>query len=409
MRCLKVASIIGVASGYSYTDVCFGMDQSACSKAEGCKFYGKAYNGKGGCVTVGGPNDPKANPHQDVCFGMNQSDCSKAEGCKFYGKAYGGKGGCVTVGGPNDPKASGNAAKNKQVRADRQFAERLQKKENSWSFNPRQDVCFGMNQSDCSKAEGCKFYGKAYDGKGGCVKVGGPNDPKASKDAAQKAQVRSDRQFAERLQKKEKSWSFSAGVQFGSKQDKCKGMEQSDCSKTPGCKYYGKRVYNGQGGCVTVGGPNDPDATAGNRLDACKGMEQSDCSKTPGCKYYGKRAYNGQGGCVTVGGPNDPDATAVKALDACAGLDHFDCSDTPDCVYYYDRCVNYNQLTAEEIAAYRAEQAAAAAEFWSSILSFFKWIGNGIVSFFKWVFRGFKKAKPSSRKLKKKSGRGRRP
>ena len=36
------------------------MDQSACSKAEGCKFYGKAYNGKGGCVTVGGPNDPKA-------------------------------------------------------------------------------------------------------------------------------------------------------------------------------------------------------------------------------------------------------------------------------------------------------------------------------------------------------------
>ena len=28
----------------------------------------------------------------------------------------------------------GNAAKNKQVRADRQFAERLQKKENSWSF-----------------------------------------------------------------------------------------------------------------------------------------------------------------------------------------------------------------------------------------------------------------------------------
>ena len=36
-----------------------------------------------------------------------------------------------------------------------------------------------MNQSDCSKAEGCKFYGKAYDGKGGCVTVGGPNDPNA--------------------------------------------------------------------------------------------------------------------------------------------------------------------------------------------------------------------------------------
>merc|ERR550534_3622082 len=103
----------------------------------------------------------------------------------------------------------------------------FKKKENSWSFNPRQDVCFGMNQSDCSKAEGCKFYGKAYGGKGGCVTVGGPNDPKAGKDAAQKAQVRSDRQFAERLQKKENPWSFSAGVHFGSNQDECKGMEQS--------------------------------------------------------------------------------------------------------------------------------------------------------------------------------------
>merc|ERR1719505_202080 len=63
LHCLKFAAILSVpVQAIWYRDQCFGKEQSACDRAEGCKYYGRrAYNGKGGCVTVGGPNDPDAN------------------------------------------------------------------------------------------------------------------------------------------------------------------------------------------------------------------------------------------------------------------------------------------------------------------------------------------------------------
>merc|ERR550534_1579125 len=84
--------------------------QSLCSRAAGCKWYGRLNGGSGGCVTQGGPNDPNNRktrekravkhslPFGDPCsiHHASQSLCSRAAGCKWYGRLNGGSGGCVT-------------------------------------------------------------------------------------------------------------------------------------------------------------------------------------------------------------------------------------------------------------------------------------------------------------------------
>jgi len=148
----------------------------------------------------------------------------------------------VTVGGPNDPNAS--------------------------PVGPYADQCFGREQGACARAEGCKYYGRrAYSGKGGCVTVGGPNDPDAYSNLRgdqlkrdQELQRQKRERLERRKQQKRKQNRGNPFVRLYGGKDKCFGKDQSACDRTTGCKYYGRRAYNGKGGCVTVGGPNDPDA-----------------------------------------------------------------------------------------------------------------------------------------------------